>query len=351
MKGENAVIGTKIGIDLGTNSVIAFVEGKGIVLSEPSAIAFDTETNAPIAVGKKALNMLGRTPDSITVVKPLSNGTISSFTAAEQMLTSFINKICQNKIFKPNVIVCMPSSITNLERRTILDVVTASGAASACLIEEPLAAAVGAGLATNLPVGTMVVDIGGGTADIAVITMGNIAISSSVKGAGNALNDAIIRHLKKDRDIIIGERTAEEIKITLGGAIKRDAEIALVAKGKSNLDGMPISFEITSTEVYEAIIEQVDALVDAIHMIFELTPPELVGDISESGITLTGGGALLYGIDKYIESEIGIKTIAAADALNCVVKGMGAALKKMELLLDNGYHFITREDIMGAKLQ
>ena len=342
------MVGTRIGIDLGTTSVIAFVDHKGIVLCEPSAIAYDSETNEPIAVGRKAYEMLGKTPDSIEVIKPLSNGTVSSFTACEQMLTAFINKICQNKIFKPNVIVCMPSSVTNLEKRTILDVVTASGAASACLIEEPLAAAVGAGLSTEEPSGKLVIDIGGGTTDIAVITMGNIAVSSSVKGAGNALNEAIIRHLKKDRDIIIGERTAEMLKTTLGCAIDREAELALVSKGKSNLDGMPISFEVTSTEIKEAILEQLNALIEAIHSILEQTPPELVGDISESGITLTGGGALLYGIDKYIQEEIGIKTVIADDPINCVVKGTGAALKKMEILIENGYHFISREDILGT---
>jgi rod shape-determining protein MreB len=342
------LIGTKIGIDLGTTSVIAFVENKGIVLSEPSAIAFDSETNQPVAVGRKAYEMLGKTPDSINVIRPLSNGTVSSFTACEQMLTTFINKICHNRIFKPNVIVCMPSSVTGLEKRTVLDVVTASGAASACLIEEPLAAAVGAGLSTDEPLGRLIVDIGGGTADLAVITMGNIAVSSSVKGAGNAVNEAIIRHLKKDRDIVIGFRTSEMLKKTLGCAVEREAELALIAKGKSNLDGMPITFEVTSTEIKEAISEQLNALVDAIYALLEKTPPELVGDISETGITLTGGGALLYGIDRFIENEIGIKTTVADDSLNCVAKGMGAALKKMEILLENGYHFISREDILGT---
>lgn len=342
------MIGTKIAVDLGTVHVIAFVEHKGIVLSEPTAIAYDSETNEPIAVGKKAYEMLGKTPDSIYVVNPLENGTISSFKACEQMLTIFMNKICQNKLFKPNVIVCMPSSVTNLERRTILDVITAAGAGTACLIEEPLVAAVGAGLSTAEPLGRMVIDIGGGTTDIAVITMGNIAVSSSVKGAGNALNEAIIRHLKKDRDIVIGFPTAEMLKTTLGCAIDREAEIAIIAKGKSNLDGMPIAFEVTSVEIKEAIMEQLYALCDEIHALLESTPPELVGDISETGITLTGGGSLLYGIDKFFENEIGIKTTVADDPMNCVIKGTGAALEKMEVLLDNGYKFISREDILGT---
>ena len=342
------LIGTRIAIDLGTTKVIAFVEHKGIVLSEPSAIAFDSETSEPVAVGKKAYEMLGKTPDSIYVIKPLANGTVSSFSACEQMLTSFINKICQNKIFKPNVIVCMPSSVTNLEKRTILDVVTASGAASACLFEEPLAAAVGAGLSTAEAIGRMVIDIGGGTTDIAVISMGNIAKSSSVKGAGNALTEAIIRHLKKDRDIVVGFPTAEKIKTTLACAIDREAELALIAKGKSNLDGMPITFEVTSTEIKEAILEQLYALCEEIHSILEGTSPELVGDIQETGITLTGGGALLYGIDKFFEEEIGIKTVVADDPVNCVIRGTGAALEKMEILLSNGYQFISREDILGT---
>ena len=247
------------------------------------------------------------------------------------------------------MIVCMPSSVTNLEKRTILDVATASGAGMACLIEEPLAAAIGAGIDIHHPYGTMIVDMGGGTTDIAVITMGSIAISGSVRIAGNEFDEAIMRYVKTYKNVTIGERTAEEIKKQIGCAYIREEEVAMIAKGKNYITGMPESFEISSTEVYEAICDLLDDLFEAVRSILEVTPPELVSDIATQGIILTGGGALLYGMDTMVQKRTGIRARVADDPLHCVVKGTGAALKDMNVLADNGYIFKSREEIVGIK--
>ncbi|MEG0979410.1 MAG: rod shape-determining protein [Oscillospiraceae bacterium] len=341
------MLGLNIGIDLGTTSVIIYVEGKGIVLSEPSVVAFKTETGRVMSVGSSAYDMVGRCPDSITVIRPMRDGVVSDFTVTEQMIRFYIQKICGNKIFKPNIIVCMPSSVTNLERRTIIDVITASGAGKACLIEEPLAAAIGAGIDIMHPHGIMIVDIGGGTSDAAIITMGSIAISKSVRSAGNVLNEAIMRYVRRERDVLIGELTAEQIKKTIGCAYLRKEEIAIVAKGKNYVSRMPVNFEITSTEVYLAMREHINTLIYGIKSVLEETPPELVADLMQEGILLTGGGARLYGLDKAIEADIGIKTKVANDPLNCVANGIGKVLKNLDFLADNGYLFKTRQDISG----
>lgn len=344
------MFGLGVGIDLGTSSVMIYVEGKGIVLTEPSVIACDkTEDGKMIAVGESAYRMIGRNPDSISVIRPLKDGVVSDFPMTEKMLQHYIQKICGNRIFKPHVIVCMPSSVTNLEKRTILDVVTASGAGMACLIEEPLAAAIGAGIDIHHPYGTMIVDMGGGTTDIAVITMGSIAISGSVRIAGNEFDEAIMRYVKTYKNVTIGERTAEEIKKQIGCAYIREEEVAMIAKGKNYITGMPESFEISSTEVYEAISDLLDDLLEAVRSILEVTPPELVGDIATQGIVLTGGGALLYGMDTMMQKRTGIRARMADDPLHCVVKGTGVALKDMNVLADNGYIFKSREEIIGIK--
>ena len=343
------MLGLNIGIDLGTTSVIVYVQGKGIVMSEPSVVAFKTDSGRIMAIGKSASKMIGKCPDSITVIRPLRDGVVSDFTVTEQMLRFFIQKICGNRIFKPNIIVCMPSTVTSLERRTILDVITASGAGKACLIEEPLAAAIGAGVDISHPRGIMIVDIGGGTSDAAIITMGSIAISKSVKSAGNALTESIMRYVRRERDVLIGEQTAEQIKHTIGCAYLRKEEIAMVAKGKQYVSRMPISFEITSTEVYLAMREHINVLIEGIKAVLEDTPPELISDLMYEGILLTGGGALLYGLDKAIEDATGIKTRVANDALNCVANGIGDVLVNLDFLADNGYLFKTRQDITGVE--
>lgn len=341
------MLGSNIGVDLGTTSIVIYLEGKGIVVSEPSVAAYDSKTGEIIAVGTKAYDMIGRNPDSIRLIKPMKNGVVSDFTATRHILSHFLGKICKNMVFKPNVVVCVPSTVTNLEKRTILDLVTASGAGKACLIEEPLAAALGAGLAGDRPYGTMVVDIGGGTTDVAVMTMGSISVSRSVKAAGNAFDDAIMRQLRRERDIIIGERTAEEIKMRIGSAQLREVELGLVVKGKNYIDGMPVCAELTSDEVYLSMRPALEQISETVCSVLEMTPPELASDISSSGIYLTGGGALLAGIDKMIEAKTGVSTYIAKDPLSCVALGTGAALANMEVLIANGCSFKTRDEIGG----
>ena len=341
------MLGTNIGIDLGTTSIVVFVEGKGIVLSEPSVAAYEKESGKLIAVGKKAWEMLGKNPDSIRVVKPMEHGVVSDFTATKHILRFFLSKICKNMVFKPNVVVCVPSMATSLEKRTILDLVTSSGAAKACLIEEPLAAALGAGLKSDRPVGTMIVDIGGGTTDIAVITMGCISVSRSVKTAGNALDEAIVRQIRRERDVIIGEKTAEIIKKQIGCSNLRNVELGMTVKGKHFITNMPVSIEVSSTEAYLAMRPHLETIGEAVRSVLELTPPELSSDICESGIHLTGGGALLQGIDKMIQKKTGVKTTVADDPLSCVALGTGEALSHIDILSQNGYVFKARNEIGG----
>ena len=319
------MLGTNIGIDLGTSSVAIYVEGKGVVLNEPSVVAYDSNGKIK-AVGKKAAEMSGRNPSSITVVKPVEYGVVSDFTATRHMVQYFMTKICKNMIFKPNVVVCIPSMVTQLEKRTILDLVTASGAARACLIEEPLAAALGAGIDSNRHKGVMVVDIGAGTTDIAVITRGSVSLSDTVRVAGNALDEAIMRQLRMEKDVVIGKETAEEIKKKIGSAIYRDVELGLTIKGKSYITNQPVYSEVTSSEVFLAMRPKLLEMVEAIKKVLSQTPPELSADILDSGIYLTGGGAMLRGISKMISEKIGVKTVVPADSLNCVALGAGKAL-------------------------
>ena len=343
------MLGTNVGIDLGTTSILIFVEGKGIVVSEPSVVAFDSYTGKLRAIGQKAADMVGRNPDSIRVVKPMRNGVISDFTATKSIMQVLLYKVCKNMVFKPNIVVCMPSTVTNLEKRTILDLVTAAGAGKACLIEEPLAAALGAGLDISRPLGTMVVDIGGGTADIAVVTMGSISISKSIKIAGNALDEDILRYLRRERNIVIGEKTAEQIKRQIGCAYLRDVELAVEVKGKHYITGMPVTAEVTTTEVYLAMREHLEMIAEGIREVLEVTPPELAGDISETGILLTGGGALLDGMDTLIKQKTGIDVTIPENPLECVAMGTGYALEHMDILTENGGIFKTREEITGFK--
>ena len=337
---------SNIGIDLGTTSVKIFMEGKGIVLTEPSAVAYNSD-NQIVGIGKRAFDMLEKNPSGIRVVKPMVNGVVSDFTATGHLLRSFIARVCKNAIFKPNVVVCVPSTVTGLERRTILELATASGAARACLIEEPLAAGLGAGLGNDKPKGVMVVDIGGGTADIAVITMGCVSISKSVKSAGNALDEAIIRQLRRERDIIIGEKTAEMIKKRIGSAMLRDVELGMTIKGKNYITNMPGTFEVSSTEIYLAMRPVLEQIIEGVRSVLEETTPDLAADILDSGIYLTGGTALLRSIDKMFSSKLNIKTKVAADPVNCVAMGTGEALGDIEILRHNGYVFKSRAELGG----
>ena len=315
------MLGRNIGIDLGTTSVIVYLEGKGIIMSEPSVVAYRKTTGKIMAVGRKAYDMVGKESRSVEVIRPMRDGVVSDFSVTEQMLRYFIRIICKNEIFKPNIIVSMPGTVTNLERRTILDVITASGAGKACLMEEPLAAAIGAGVDTMQPNGVMIVDLGGGTTDVAVITMGSMAVASSIKVAGNTLNESIEKYCRRERNVL---------------------------KGKDYISGMPVEFEINSDEIYYCIRENIRAIVDSVTGVLERTPPELAGDIMEEGIILTGGTAQLLGLDKVIEEATHIHTRIADDPVNCVARGIGAVLGDLDILVNNGYLFMSRQDISGV---
>ncbi len=339
--------GLNIGIDLGTTSVIVYQEKKGIIWAEPSVVAYRKGSGDLIAVGNEAYKMLGRENRSVTVVRPMRDGVVGNFSVTEQMLHYIIEKICGREIFKPNIIVSMPGTVTNLERRTILDVITASGAGRACLMEEPLAAAIGAGVDTLQASGVMIVDLGGGTTDVAVITMGSMSVASSVKCAGNALSEAIYKYCKRERGVVIGEQTADEIKRKIGGGIRREIPIAMMAKGKDYITGMPIEFEIDSDEVYYAMRESLRTILNEIHKVLEKTPPELASDIMGEGILLTGGTAQLFGMAEAVRRSTGIKTFVAEDPVNCVANGIGNVLGDMENLERFGYLFISREEMGG----
>ncbi|ABR46595.1 cell shape determining protein, MreB/Mrl family [Alkaliphilus metalliredigens QYMF] len=325
--------GSDIGIDLGTASVLVFVKGKGIVLQEPSVVAIDKNTNNILAVGEEARRMLGRTPGNIVAIRPLKDGVISDYEVTEKMLRYFIQKTTGKRIFfKPKIIVCVPSGVTEVEKRAVVDATTEAGARTAYLIEEPIAAAIGAGLDISIPNGHMIVDIGGGTCDVAVISLGGIVVSTSIKVAGDKFDEAIIRHMRKRHNIMIGERTAENMKIEIGCAYPRAKEVTMDVRGRNLVSGLPVNIKISSEEILDALEESVSSIADAVHSVLEKTPPELAADISDQGIVMTGGGALLWGLDKLISKRTGIPVYIAEDAISCVAKGTGQALDSIHLL-------------------
>ncbi len=339
------MLGTKIGIDLGTSTVLALVDDRGVKVTEPSVIAYDTFNDKVKAIGRDAYKMLGRSPDSLTVVRPIRGGAIQDYNAVQQMLNYYVQKLCGNRILKPNVIICVPSNVTELDKKAVLDLVADAGAARACVIEEPLAAALGAGVGSAEHKGTMVVDIGGGTTDIAVITRGCVAASDSISVAGDTFDEAICRFARRERDVIIGTVTAEKVKRQIGAAKFLDAELAVRAVGKDYFSKLPRSIEITSTDVFLCIREHLEKIVESIKNLMRTLPPELVSDVSQNGIVLTGGSALLRGIDDYIEERTGIRTETADNPVQCVVRGIGVMLDDMKLLTENGYVF---KSIMDA---
>lgn len=325
--------GSDIGIDLGTASVLVFVKGKGIVLQEPSVVAIDKNTDRILAVGREARRMLGRTPGNIVATRPLKDGVISDYDVTEKMLKYFINRTVGNRwIFKPKIIVCVPSGVTEVEKRAVIDATNEAGAKITYLIEEPIAAAIGSGLDIAQPNGHMIVDIGGGTSDIAVISLGGIVVNDSTKTAGDKFDEAIIRYMRKKHNIMIGERTAESMKINIGGACKREEEISMNVRGRNLVSGLPVNIEIGSNEMVEALEESVSNISDVVHSVLERTPPELAADIADQGIIMTGGGALLWGFDKLIAQRTGIPVRVAEDAVSCVAKGTGNALDSLHLL-------------------
>jgi len=327
--------GQDIGIDLGTATVLVYIRGKGIVLREPSVVAIDKNTNKLLAVGEEARRMLGRTPGSIVAIRPLRDGVISDYDITEKMLKYFINKVCGKKLFrlfKPRIMVCVPSGVTEVERRAVIDAAMQAGARKTYLIEEPIAAAIGAGIDISKACGSMLVDVGGGTTDIAVISLGGTVVSTSIKVAGDKFDEAIVRYLRKKHNIMIGERTAEELKINIGAVYPRVQEVSMDVRGRNLISGLPMSINITSSEIMEALEEPITSIVDAVHSVLEQTPPELAADISDRGIVLTGGGGLIYGLDKLIQEKTGINVIIADDPVSCVALGTGEALNNLEII-------------------
>ncbi len=328
-------LGQDIGIDLGTASIIVYIKGKGIVLGEPSVVAIDKNTNQLLAVGEEARRMLGRTPGNIVAIRPLREGVISDYDITERMLKHFINKVCGNKLFKffqPRIIVCVPSGVTEVEKRAVREAAMQAGARKTYLIEEPLAAAIGAGVDISKACGSMVIDVGGGTTDIAVISLGGIVVSSSIKIAGDKFDEAIIRYMRKKHNIMIGERTAEGLKINIGAVYPRVQEASMEVRGRNLISGLPKTLTVTSSEIMEALEEPVSSIVEAVHSVLERTPPELASDISDRGIIMTGGGSLVYGFDKLIQEKTGINVIIADDAISCVALGTGKALEHIEII-------------------
>lgn len=320
-----------IGIDLGTANTRVFVKGKGIVIREPSVVAVDQRYSPVrvVAVGSEAKDMIGRTPGSIVAVRPLRNGVIANFDATAEMLRKYIRKVITASPFsKTRVMICVPSGVTEVERKAVYDAVKSAGARYVSLIEQPMAASIGAGLSVENAQGSLVVDIGGGTCEVAVVALGDIVTSRSIKVAGDSFDEAIINYIRKKHSLLIGERTAEDIKIQIGSAFPYESEGAMNVKGRNLVDGLPKDVEISSEEVREALKDSLDQILDAIRTTLENTPPELSADIIDSGITLTGGSSLLRGLDKVIEKEMKIPVTVAENPLDCVVEGTGICLEK-----------------------
>lgn len=331
-KFQMAALRTDLGIDLGTASILVYVKGKGVVLNEPSVVAIDQNTNKFLAVGEEAKKMLGRTPGNIIAIRPMRDGVISNYQITERMLKYFFTKAMGRSIFKPRVIVCVPSGITEVEKRAVLEASNHAGARKTFLIEEPIAAAIGAGIDITEPTGNMIVDIGGGTTDVAVISLGGIVLSRSVKVAGDECNEAIVRYIRKKHNMMIGERSAEEIKIKVGTAYPREKDISIEVRGRNLLTGLPRNIRIYSSEMLEALEEPVSHIIETVYYVLERTPPELAADIGDSGIVMTGGGALLHGLDKLIMERTGIKARIVDDPVSSVAIGTGKALDWVNLL-------------------
>ena len=322
---------TDIGIDLGTASILVYIKGKGVVLKEPSVVAIDRDTDTIRAIGEEARLMIGRTPGNIVAVRPLRQGVISNYSVTEQMIKYFIQKAVGKRSYKkPRISICVPSGATEVETKAVEDASFQAGAREVFIVEEPLAAAIGAGIDISKPCGNMVVDIGGGTTDIAVISLGATVESTSVKVAGDDFDDAIVRYMRKKHNLLVGERTAEEIKIGIGTCFKKTEVKKMEVRGRNLVTGLPKIIEVTSEEVEEALREATTQIVEAIHGVLENTPPELSADIAVRGIVLTGGGCLLDGLEELIESKTGINTMTAQDPMTAVAIGTGRYLEVMD---------------------
>ncbi|MEN6581201.1 MAG: rod shape-determining protein [Armatimonadota bacterium] len=325
----------ELGIDLGTANILVYLKGKGIVLREPSVVAMNLTNQTLVAVGEEARMMIGRTPENIAAIRPMCDGVIADYSTTQKMLEYLIAKVCGKKrILKPTVIVAVPSQITPVEKRAVVQAARSAGAKQAYPIEEPWAAAIGAGLPISSAGGNMVVDMGGGTTDIAVISLNGIVLSRSIRIGGNKMDEVIQRHIKTKYSLMIGDRTAEEIKVKIGSAFPLEQELALEVRGRDLIAGLPKTIEVTSTEIREALTEPIMAIVERVKSVLEHTPPELSSDIIERGIMLTGGVALLRGLDRLLSSQTGIPIHVAEDPLSCVALGCGRALEKIDEIRD-----------------
>lgn len=322
-----------LGIDLGTASVLVYVKGKGVILKEPSVVAYDRDTNAIKAIGEEARMMLGRTPGNIVAVRPLRQGVISDYTVTEKMIKYFVQKALGKRTFKkPRISICVPSGVTEVERKAVEEATYAAGAREVHLIEEPVAAAIGAGIDISKPCGNMIVDIGGGTSDIAVISLGGTVVNTSLKIAGDDFDEAIVRYMRKKHNLLIGERTAEDIKIKIGTCFPLAQPETMDVRGRNLVTGLPKTVQVSSEETEEALREATLQIVEAVHSVLEKTPPELAADVADRGIVLTGGGTLLRGLEELIEDRTGINTMTAEEPMTCVAIGTG---KYVEFLAGN----------------
>ena len=313
-----------VGIDLGTASVLVYVRGKGIVLREPSVVAVEKITGNILAVGEEARRMIGRTPGNIIAMRPLRDGVISNYDITERLLNHFLRKVVGRRIFfKPRVVVCVPSGVTEVEKRSVIDATEEAGARHTYLIEEPIAAAIGAGIDISAPRGSMILDIGGGTSDVAILSLGGAVLSDSIKIAGDKFDDAIVRYMRKKHNLLIGERTAEDIKIKVGSAYPKAEVTTMNVRGRNLVTGLPRTITVSSEETEEALREATLQIVEAVHSVLEKTPPELAADVADRGIVLTGGGSLLRGLEELIEEKTGINTMTAEQPMTCVAIGTG----------------------------
>ena len=334
-----------IGIDLGTASVLIYIKGQGIVLNEPSVVAMDKNTGKLLKVGADAQAMLGRTPGNIVAIRPLRDGVISDYDMTERMLKEFIHKVNGFQLFKPRVIICVPSGITEVEERAVIDAGIQAGARSVYLIEEPVAAAIGAGIDIAKPDGHLIIDIGGGTTDIAVISLSGVVESASIKVAGDMFNEAVVKYIRRKHNVLIGERTAEELKIQIGCVYPQEEEQTVEVKGRCLMTGLPKVFSVSSSEMIEAFEEPAERILEAVHSVLERTPPEMVADISTNGIVMTGGGSLVAGFAELVSSRTGIATTVAENAIQCVAMGTGQSLEMIASMQDGTMNLSRRKQM------
>lgn len=339
------MFGYDLGIDLGTSSIVISVPGKGIVVNEPSYVAYDTETEKILYAGRRAYYLEGREPSGVSVIQPIINGAITNYSIAVQMVEFYINKIIKKSIFKPRVVAAVSALATDVERRTLISVIITAGARSVCIVEEPLCAAFGAGVDPLQPTGAFVIDIGGGTTDMAVISQGSMSQIDTVHIAGNRFDEEITRYMRDKYGVLIGKRTAEEVKNRIAGAMPRDEDVTMQVKGRDMFSNMPAAVEVDGNEIYECLKPLFEELTSAASVLFERTTPQLVADITESGAIITGGCSEIYGIDKLFSEALGIDVTVAPRAQLCVAKGAMTALNKMHILDQYGYRFKTKQDV------